>query len=109
MHSGCVCGICGECVCTMCNSDYGELDDCEEEYWICPNCGEKVYWKQNTAVADDIWIGTFSCGILKRDNEFKSFKRRVIIYSTDFRIVWWYWIVKSGIEKFEENILILIN
>jgi len=44
-HSGVVCEVCGECVCTMCNPDYDELDDCEEEYWICPNCGKKIYCK----------------------------------------------------------------
>lgn len=44
-HSGVVCEVCGECVCTMCNPDYDELDDCEEEYWICPNCAKKIYCK----------------------------------------------------------------
>ena len=27
-HSGIVCEDCGRCVCTMCNSNYVELDDC---------------------------------------------------------------------------------
>lgn len=44
-HSGVICEVCGECVCTMCNPDYDELDDCEEEYWICPNCAKKIYCK----------------------------------------------------------------
>lgn len=44
-HSGVVCEICGECVCTICNPDYEKLDDCEEEYWNCPNCGKRVNWK----------------------------------------------------------------
>lgn len=42
-HSGVVCEICGKCVCTMCNPEYDELEDYEEEYWICPNCGRKMY------------------------------------------------------------------
>ena len=47
IHSGVVCEVCGECVCTICNPDYDELDDCEEEYWICPNCGKKIYCKDD--------------------------------------------------------------
>lgn len=45
VHSGVVCEICGECICAMCDPDYDELEDCEEEYWICPNCGKKIYCK----------------------------------------------------------------
>lgn len=44
-HNGVACEICGETVCVHCNPNYDELDDCEEEYWNCPNCGEMVGWK----------------------------------------------------------------
>lgn len=41
-HNGVACEICGETVCVCCNPDYDQLTDCEEEYWICPNCGKKM-------------------------------------------------------------------
>lgn len=44
-HNGVACEICGETVCVLCNPNYDELDDCEEEYWICPNCAKKIYCK----------------------------------------------------------------
>ena len=44
-HNGVACEICGETVCVLCNPNYDELDDCEEEYWICPNCCKKIYCK----------------------------------------------------------------
>ena len=43
IHSGVVCEVCGESFCVLCNPDYDELNDCEEEYFLCPNCGEKLY------------------------------------------------------------------
>ena len=39
------CEVCGKTVCVHCNPDYNKLNDCEEEYWICPNCGKKMYAK----------------------------------------------------------------
>lgn len=46
-HNGVVCEICGETVCVLCNPEYGELTDCEEEYWNCPSCGKKIYSNLN--------------------------------------------------------------
>lgn len=42
-HNGVLCEVCGEMVCVHCNPRYLELDDCEEEHWNCPSCGEEVY------------------------------------------------------------------
>lgn len=39
-HNGVTCEVCGRNVCVHCNPDYDELDDCEEKYFQCPNCGE---------------------------------------------------------------------
>lgn len=44
-HNGVACEVCGETVCVLCNPEYDELTDCEEEYWICPSCGKKIYFK----------------------------------------------------------------
>lgn len=41
-HNGVICEICGKAVCVNCNPNYDELEDCEEEYFLCPNCGKKV-------------------------------------------------------------------
>ena len=43
--NGVVCDICGEAVCINCNPDYEELEDCEEEYFLCPTCGKRHYTK----------------------------------------------------------------
>lgn len=47
-HCGVACEICGKAVCVCCNPDYDKLEDCEEEYWICPSCGKKMYSKSHT-------------------------------------------------------------
>ena len=44
-HNGVACEVCGETVCVHCNPEYDELTDCEEEYWNCPSCGKKIYFK----------------------------------------------------------------
>ena len=44
-HNGVTCEVCGETVCVHCNPEYDELTDCEEEYWNCPSCGKKIYYK----------------------------------------------------------------
>lgn len=40
-HCGVICERCNETVCVFCVSDYEELEDCKEEYWLCPNCGKR--------------------------------------------------------------------
>lgn len=42
-HNGVICEICGKSVCVHCNPDYDKIEDCEDEYFLCPNCGEKHY------------------------------------------------------------------
>lgn len=44
-HNGVVCDVCGECVCVCCNPNYDEAEDCEDEYWLCPDCGERIGYK----------------------------------------------------------------
>ena len=44
-HNGVICEICCKAICVCCNPDYDELEDCEEEYFLCPNCGKKHYTK----------------------------------------------------------------
>lgn len=44
-HNGVACEICGKTVCVCCNPEYDQLTDCKEEYWICPNCQQKVHLK----------------------------------------------------------------
>lgn len=39
--NGVVCEICFKRVCVMCNPNYDKLEDCQKEYYICPNCGER--------------------------------------------------------------------
>ena len=46
-HNGVVCEICGEAVCVHCNPDYDKLEDCEDDYYICPTCGDKFYSKRD--------------------------------------------------------------
>lgn len=46
-HNGVVCKICGESVCVHCNPDYDKLEDCEDDYYICPTCRDKFYSKRD--------------------------------------------------------------
>lgn len=46
-HNGVVCEICGEAVCVHCNPDYDKLDNCEDNYYICPTCRDKFYSKRD--------------------------------------------------------------
>ena len=42
-HNGVVCEVCGKTVCVHCNPQYDRLTDCEDEYYNCPSCGEKIF------------------------------------------------------------------
>ena len=42
-HNGVYCEVCGKTVCTLCNPQYDELTDCEEEYYSCLSCGKKIF------------------------------------------------------------------
>lgn len=46
-HNVVVCEICGEAVCVHCNPDWEKLEDCEDDYYICPACGDKFYSKRD--------------------------------------------------------------
>lgn len=46
-HNGVACEICGEAVCVHCNPDWEKLEDCEDDYYICPACGDKFYSKRD--------------------------------------------------------------
>ena len=46
-HNGVVCEICGEAVCVHCNPDWEKLEDCEDDYYTCPACGDKFYSKRD--------------------------------------------------------------
>lgn len=48
IHAGVVCERCGRCVCTSCEPDYDDLNDCEQIKDTCPSCGAEVleYEKQ---------------------------------------------------------------
>lgn len=46
-HNGVVCEICEKAVCVHCEPDWEKLDDCEDDYYICPTCGDKFYSKRD--------------------------------------------------------------
>lgn len=46
-HNGVVCEIYGKAVCVHCEPDWEKLDDCEDDYYICPTCGDKFYSKRD--------------------------------------------------------------
>lgn len=44
--NGVTCEICGMSVCVHCNPNYDKMEDCEDNYFLCPDCGEKHYTQQ---------------------------------------------------------------
>lgn len=41
-HNGAVCKVCGHySPCVLCDDDWEDEDGCEENYYICPTCGNK--------------------------------------------------------------------
>lgn len=45
IHGGVLCERCGANICIFCNPDYEKLEDCGEEYWLCPACGKRYEYK----------------------------------------------------------------